>query len=128
MNADTYENFSKFPEIGGSIVLNDQTKTDLSADQTTFLKERLKAFIKKETKRSVKKAIKKALRKNRKKKRKFVKWEKVKTCFKKMGDILLKKFQKVIPGVIIGGITTGITKVFSALTAKLFQGRRCSIS
>ena len=127
MNADTYENFSKFPEIGGLIALDDQAKTDQSADQNAIFKEQLKAFIKAESKKSAKKAIKKALRKNRKKKRKFVKWEKVKTCFKKMGDILLQKLQKVIPGVIIGGITTGITKVFSALTAKLFQGRRCSI-
>lgn len=128
MNADTYENFSKFPEIGGSIAFNGQAKTDHSADQITFTKAQLRALIRKESKKKAEKAVKKELRKNHKKKRKSVMWAKVVTFFKKMGDALLKKIQKVIPSVIIGGITTSITKVFNALTGKLFHGRRCSIS
>lgn len=124
MNADTYENFSKFPEIGGAIALDARTKTDQSADQIALIKEQLKAFIKVESKRSAKKAVKKELRKNRKKKRRSVMWAKVVTFFKKMGDTLLKKIQKVIPSVIIGGITTGITKLLNTLTGKLFHSRR----
>lgn len=129
MNADTYENFSKFPEIGGSTAFDDRTKTDQSADQIAFIKEQLKGFIKAESKRSAKKAVRKEFRKNRKKnKRKSVKWAKVVTFFKKMGDTLLKNLQKVMGNALSSGITTGITKIFNTLTSKLFHGRWCSIS
>lgn len=125
---NTIDNLSKFPEIGGSIALDARTKTDQSADQIVFTKAQLRALIRKESKKTAEKAVKKELRKNHKKKRKSVMGAKVVTLFKKMGDTLLKKIQKVIPSVIIGGITTGITKIFNALTGKMFHSRRCSIS
>lgn len=126
MNADTYENFSKFPEIGGSIALNGQAKTDHSADQITFTKTQLRALIRKESKKTAKKAVKKEHR--RKKKRKSVMWAKVVAYFKKVGNTILKNLQKVIANAFTDSITTGITKLFNTLTSKLFHGRRCSIS
>lgn len=125
---NSLENFSQFPEIGDSIALNDQAKTELSADQKKLIKEQVKAFIKKESKRSAKKIVKKELRKNRKKKRKFVKWERVVSRFQKVGDTILKNLQKVIANAFTSGITTGITKIFNTLTGKLFHGRGYSIS